>query len=387
MPLERWRHAVDIGPVSGYADRHTIHSYYLACPESPDGNKILFYVSETREGEHGDLVVRDRHTGIETVVARDIDTEDAHRVACQQWISREEKIAYHDVKAGRWSVHVVDLNTGLNRIVAEDRQLGFGRAVDNVLPLYGPHWKPGSHRGLELLNVETGDVREVVSITAVQDRYGEWLTKEFSERPTSIYFPILSPDGNRVFFKIAAPGPQAAAGNFRSPLASHRQGTFVFDLVANRFIFMRPVWGHPAWLPDSRRIIEVHNTLFDTDTEHASAGVPIPGLPDLRAEHPSMSPDGKLFVIDGPLGKLETESGQWGVVVCDVRGNSYQVLYRFDNSHGARSWRKNHPHPVFSADGNRIYFNVNAGNYTQLYIAETRLRVAPTVIRNRRTAR
>jgi hypothetical protein len=46
------------------------------------------------------------------------------------------------------------------------------------------------------------------------------------------------------------------------------------------------------------------------------------------------------------------------------------VLHHFDNSRGARSWRKNHPHPIFSGDGRRIYFNVNEGEWTRLHVAE-----------------
>ena len=37
---------------------------------------------------------------------------------------------------------------------------------------------------------------------------------------------------------------------------------------------------------------------------------------------------------------------------------------------GATTWRKNHPHPAFSLDGKRIYYNVNSGKYTQLFVAE-----------------
>ena len=51
-------------------------------------------------------------------------------------------------------------------------------------------------------------------------------------------------------------------------------------------------------------------------------------------------------------------------------GDQFQVLHRFDNSKGARSWRTNHPHPIFSADGRRIYFNVNEEKWTQLFVAE-----------------
>jgi hypothetical protein len=61
-------------------------------------------------------------------------------------------------------------------------------------------------------------------------------------------------------------------------------------------------------------------------------------------------------------------------MVCDIRGRSFQILHRFDNSRGARSWRRNHPHPIFSADSRRIYFNVNEGDWTQLYVAESAAR-------------
>jgi len=46
------------------------------------------------------------------------------------------------------------------------------------------------------------------------------------------------------------------------------------------------------------------------------------------------------------------------------------VLHRFDISRGAASWRKNHPHPIFSPDGKRIFFNVNDSDWTRLFVAE-----------------
>ena len=59
-----------------------------------------------------------------------------------------------------------------------------------------------------------------------------------------------------------------------------------------------------------------------------------------------------------------------GVVVGDLNGERYKILHRFDNSNGAKSWRVSHPHPYFSADGKRLYFNVSAGKWTELYVAE-----------------
>ena len=369
-PVALWRTNVTVRPLTAAAARHTIHTYYLTSPESPDGTLVLFFTSRTVDGHRGDLVVLDRSTGKETVIARDIDTEDAHRAACQQWISNGARVAYHDVKADRWSVHVVTLATGQDRILAENRQLCFGRTVDDLLPLYGCHWNPGAHRDLEFLNAATGAIKTVVTIADVERRWGEWLKREFGGRTTSIFFPNISPDGGRVFFKMSAPGPQGAANNFRSGEASNRQGTVIYDVANGKPVFMREKWGHPAWHPDSSRLIEAGNLIFDL--EHDGKMTTIPDVPRLPGDHPSVSPDGKLIVKDGPLTNLGGAPGEWGIMVSDIRGGSFHVLARFDNRRGAKSWRKNHPHPIFSADGRRIYFNMNSDDWTTLHVAELR---------------
>ena len=90
----------------------------------------------------------------------------------------------------------------------------------------------------------------------------------------------------------------------------------------------------------------------------------------VAVNHPSVAPDGRLFVTDGLVDSVGGPRGYWGVAVGDTRGGRFEVLHRFDNSKGATTWRKNHPHPIFSPDGRRIYFNVNSTDWTQLYVAE-----------------
>ena len=365
-PLDRWRGA-KVRPVSATPGRHTIHSYYLANPESPDGSKVLYYASTAANGHVGDLCVFDRQAGTETVVARNINTEDAHRAACQQWTAGGRSVAYHDVRDGRWYVIVVDLNSGGERVVAEDHQLSFGQPKGQTLPIYGCHWNPGKHRDLELLDVSTGQVRKPVTIDVVKERYGAWLAKEFGEKQVSVFFPITSPDERRVFFKIAA----GSGGNdYRSKGASQRQGLIVYDLAENKFLFLREKWGHPAWHPDSRKIIEMGNMFLDA--EDNGKMIRLADLPPMPGCHPSVHPDGSVYAMDGLLDAAGPRTGDWGVIICDSRGGKgrFAELHRFDTSQGAKSCRKNHPHPVFSADGRRLYFNVNSGEWTQLFVAE-----------------
>jgi len=367
-PLAAWRSGVRVGPACPVQARHTIHAYFNTCPESPDGRRLLFYASETTDSHHGALRILDRTTGEETLVTDGLEIEDAHRTACQQWISNGRRVAFHNVRDGRWSVLVADLDRRAVRTLVQDRQLCWGAVRGDVVPVYGCHWNPGTHRDLELVDVATGQVRTALTAAAVQAAYPEWIAKRFGDRPVSIFFPILSPDGDRVFFKMATPG---GGEDFRSAKASMRQGLVAYDLRNSRFLFLREQWGHPAWHPQSTCILEKGNLILNAADGRVQR---IPGLPNFSGSHPSFGPDGSLFVTDGLLENMpgiDGRKGEWGVFVCRTDGNGYVLVHRFDNSRGARSWRVSHPHPVFSHDGRRIYFNVSADRWTQLFVAES----------------
>ena len=363
-PLAPWRAGVTIKAVVPDAGRHVIHSYFNTCPESPDGSKVLYFSSTTRDGQHGDVCIRDRATGEEKVIASDLNVEDAHRVACQQWVSKGRRVVYHGERKGEWFVAVVDLDTGKERVLAHNQLSCWGRPDADMVPLYGPHWNPGAHRDLDLVNVVTGEIHTVLTVDAVRAAYPEWFGKNFGGKNASIFFPILSPDLQRVFFKMAVAGN----GDPRSTGASERQGLVCYSLAEKKFLYMHATWGHPSWHPDKQTIVELGNQLFDSNTGKSQR---IPGIPIFRGDHPSASPDGRLIVTDTTLGKFGGKETEWGVVVFNPKGNDHVIIDRFDNSHGAGSWRRSHPHPVFSADGRRIYFNVSSGPWTQLQVAES----------------
>ncbi|MBI3876994.1 MAG: PD40 domain-containing protein [Verrucomicrobia bacterium] len=364
-PVAAWEKDVRIAPVSATPGRHTTHSYYVANPESPDGKHVLFFASTHPAAHVGSVVMLDRATGRETVLAENVHTEDAHRAACQQWLSGGRRVAFHEVVGKRWHVVAVDTATLAKTVVAEDHQVGFGRPDGDLLPLYGCHWNPGPFRDLELWDATTGKLRTAAKISEVEAKYGEWLQKEFAGKPVSIFFPVLSPDLKRVFFKIAAGN---GGDDFMSKNASQRQGTVCYDFAKAACVWQRNQWGHPAWHPDSRHIFEVGNTLFDTDAPGTYTR--LKDVPSPRGTHPSVSPDGVLMVTDGLSATLGGKTNEWGIVVGDMSGGKWALVHSFDQSKGANSWRRSHPHPVFSADGKRIYYNVNDGEFTRLFVAE-----------------
>lgn len=358
-----WTSGVKVAPVAPGAQRHSIHAYFTTSPESPDGKWLLFFTSTTADGHSGEVRIRERLTGVEKVLAAKVTTEDAHRTACQQWVSGGRRVVFHDLREGHWVVVSVDVASGKQRVIARDRMVGWGTPDGDVVPVYGPHWDAAALRDLELVNVADGSVRKALTAAAVRKQYGEQVSARFGDRSISIFFPILSPDAKRVVFKLATP----SGGDFRSKAASDRETLIGYDLAAERFLFFRSKWGHPAWHPDSRRMINVMNVLVSAETGEESA---IPGLPAFPGSHPSISPDGKLFASDTTLEKFGGTKQEWGVVVGDLEGKLYKILHRFRNDEGAKSWRVSHPHPVFSPDSRRIYFNVSAGQWTELHVAE-----------------
>jgi hypothetical protein len=363
--LARWKSA-KVSAVSG-DNHHSMHTYYLTSPESPDGKSVVFYASVAANGHEGEIRVRDRASGKETVLVRGLSTEDAHRVALQQWVSGGKRVAYHNVlPSGEWVVCVVNADGSDERILARNRQLAFGQPTGDVVPMYGMHWNPGTHRDCELANVSTGEIT-TTSLTAdgFKAKYPDWVKKMFDDKPISIFFPTISPDGTRVFCKIASP----AGGDFRSKQASTRFGLLCYDLKDSKYLSLTEKWGHPAWHPNSKDILDVGGIVIDSTTGKSRR---LPGDWRYPGSHPSYSPDGKLFTTDAMVGyePFNDKKGWWGIVVGNAETGESVMVHKFDHSKGAKSWRISHPHPSFSPDGKRIYFNVSDGDWTRLHVAD-----------------
>src|SRR5215831_7070256 len=167
-PVLRWTGAVG-RPVSSIRDRHTIHTYFNVSPESPDGRRVLYYTSVTPEAHSGEIRIQERATGKETVLVRNLDCEDAHRVACQQWCCGDRSVVFHDLRNGEVVTAAVDIATGIERVLAKGRMVSFSTQQSDWVPIYGVHFQPGKYTDVELLNVATGEIRTVVAAKQVRD--------------------------------------------------------------------------------------------------------------------------------------------------------------------------------------------------------------------------
>lgn len=71
------------------------------------------------------------------MLARGVTFEDAHRAACQQWISGGRRVVFHDFRNGQWVVAAVDIKTLKERVFATGRQVACGQPKGDLIPLCG----------------------------------------------------------------------------------------------------------------------------------------------------------------------------------------------------------------------------------------------------------
>jgi hypothetical protein len=361
-PLAAWRGAT-VRPILPNVDGHTLHSYFGISPESPDEKSVLLFRSSRADGQAGDVVSVDRVSGAVTVLAEAVECEDGHRQANQQWVCNGRYVMYMAMRNGTFEVVRVDTQDLSRKTHATCRQLGWGQPGSEVVPLYGFHWNPGEHRDVELLNVRTGEIRTLITAKQVVADHRAWIEKTFGGTDVSLFFPQMSPDGKRIYFKMSSPRD----GQMRSEKASAREGLFVYDMTGKN-LGRNDFWGHPTWFSDSRRI---QSCQFVTDTDtmqiHTLPNIPMP----FGGVHASPSPDGSLVVTDISKKDYLNPRNNWTIWLIDPRDGRHETLNIAPvTGDGTTSWRPAHPHPAFNARGNRIYFNRIDQPWSTLHVIE-----------------
>lgn len=346
-PVAPWKTGVVKRPVSDIPNRHTIHTYYNVPPESPDGRYVLYFTSVTPEGHAGEIRMQERATGKETVLARNLDCEDAHRAACQQWLSGGRRVLFHDMRKGQVVAAVVDTQTLKERVLAKGRMVSRGRPDGDWSPIYGVPFQPGPYTDVELLNVATGEIRTLVTAADVRKAFPGQIQKLYGDRQISTPSGTLSPDGKLIFFKLSAVADDykpLPPGHLKWPRKneSDRDGLVCFDIEHSRPLFFRRSWGHSDWRPNSRMFLNIPNVMIDAFTGKET---PIPGLPKFPGQHASISPDGKLFVTDTQIEPFGGAKGEWGVAVCDIHGGSWTMLAKFQGGPGGHHLAEKSPAP------------------------------------------
>ena len=342
-------------------------------PESPDGQSVLFYTSTMPDGQTAGFPWCATGAPARNAPwsrASTAKTRTASPVSSGSPTGR--RIVFHDLRDGEVVVVTVDPSTLEQRVLARHRMVSFGQQFSDLVPIYGVHFQPDQYRDVELLNATTGEIRTLVMADAIRAAYPEQVAALYGQKPISTPFGTLSPNLNLIFVKLSAPDDSykpLPQGQLKWPhgYQSDREGLVVFDIQHSKLLFFQRDWGHPAWFPDSQRILNYNNTITDA---HTGKTVSIPNLPVFHGQHLTPSPDGKLFVTDTQLEAFGGKKGEWVLRYATRQARTGRGSQSFremrELPHGGRTI----PIRPSVRMGNGFYYNVNAGPWTTLHVAE-----------------
>lgn len=335
----------------GQEGAYTAFGIYNACPESPDGRRIVFIrfktapIGRVRKGQAELWVCNRDLTGYRKI--KDLEAEaDNHNGAFVQWLDNDS-IAYSGYQIGNGDVYVVNADTGKTEFgpykgaCVGDNTFGtqFLMNVRSRASNVGP-------QGLYLVDGATGSVRLIFRNSDFASYASQWGA---TNSPAEWYFthPHLSEDGSHIFFKMAIP---------------RKQYLFIARVDGSELVY----WGPKK---------PMHTHFYDADTLWGSDDIVPDGTPDnmhfkrwrsdktylgtLAGEgcHTAMSPDKKWF-----LGESWYNTNPV-VLRLYAAGETVARAELFSCPFTQMIWDyRGHVNPSFSRDGKRAYYNRAVSN-------------------------
>lgn len=344
-------------------DHASIHAYYDCCPENPAGNRLACFRFDGPVPGRGRVEIRDRD-GLLLEHAGQGAWGIGHVGAFPTWADDDAVLWVDGPDDGD-----ADPRTYLREL---------SRGHQRALPGRIRQFHPGSGRGL--LQECVHDAANPLGLTrsiAVIDRAGDILGRlHLDDCHASLRDPAAappreqlslmnakwSPDGSR-FMAVYSTEPFRRRSCVKP--AAHYKVLVVAAADGGDVRFLGHCGHHPSWTPDGSGIIAYQRRdggqdLVRFDLASGEATTLLPGVPGV---HPTLAPDGRSVVTD----VFDREHGRARILRCSLPGGGMEVLADFAHVDFAHS-DGHHPHPVFSRDGQRIYFNAQDGGACGVYV-------------------
>ncbi|MCC5829381.1 MAG: hypothetical protein JJU36_08035 [Phycisphaeraceae bacterium] len=341
-----------------------VHRYYDVAVEVPGGGRILYFEFD-RDGipGPGQVIVADAD-GKNPIVVGKARSAIGHVGASAAWIDREHVAFSPDgIRDPLTVIHTLEgveagrIEGGLRSFSSESglglltRVMGGrtgGRSVgDQSLEL----WKPGTGGKSTLLTAEAA-----LALHPWQDRV--------PVEHTNLMNAKWSPDARRWFVVFTTEVYLRTRQDSQTPYV---KALYVGDLDGSPVRYLCEFSHHPMWTPDGRGIIAYvragsSQDLVRFDLDNGQGRVLLADVPGV---HASLDRSGQRLVTD----IHDPDRQRANVVLIDLSTNTSTVLAegrhdRFDHRTGT------HPHPQWSRDEQRIFFNMADTGQPQLYAAQ-----------------
>lgn len=339
--------------ISG-SDMESKHSYFDLCPESPDGTKVSFFQFDKGAPGDGRIVIC-RPDGSGCINVPFTCRAGSHTAAEQQWMNNDE-VVFQFSEDDKTYCGVYSISEGTLRKVPGGIRMfsdisGLGLFVDK---------KPGGSAlehavcSIDLSSNQTRRLFTVKDLAAINPLADKIPNLE------DVYLKHTkwSSDGKQ-FFTVFTNRPD-----------NRVKSLFVANADGSNLRYLCEFGHHPMWSSDSSYIYAFRKLpekgYNDLIAYPVDGSEPYIMLKHARGVHSSISPDNRYLVTDVHNWGKE---GQGAILLYDLSAQDYEVLASFplpDKSHETGT----HPHPVWSRNGKRVYFNAMHEGQARLFAAE-----------------
>lgn len=379
------------------ATGRVIHRFFDTSPLSPSGRYIaLFRMPYENQSPHpgdaGDVIIVDRKTGKERVVATSRGWE-VQLGANVQWGKTDNELFFNDVDTTTWKAYGVVLNpfTGKSRhlqgtvfMVSNDgkrvasynlvastyAQVGYGVIIPKKLI---PHnIGPVNNDGIFITDVATGKSKRIVTIKEIYDKAIPSIAISHASEYEYYCFQVKwNPQGTRLLTTVQW-APLKGGARSRSVITMRDDGTDIRTAVTPE------QWAkgghHINWMPDGEHLSMNLNIDGKEGLELISVkydGSDMKTVFNPGSGHPSFHPKGlPLIITDAypddpvtnkngtvPLRLLHTDTGK-EEKAAEVFVTNTSGEFRID------------PHPAWDRSGRYVIFNAFTNNTRNVYIAD-----------------